>query len=214
MFEEENPLLPVSWVADYAFCQWAGYAFFTGLENFEQKNTVYQDSIAGHLSVHEQQSRYREKGIVQKTDVSLSHDMLYLTGKADMVELWPEGKIVPIEYKRSVPAEGPHFHHQVQLCLQALCLEKQYQKDIPEGVIYSITSHQRVPVPLTPLLREQTLNLLSELKNKLKSGNPNMFQKRNDLLCRQCTFFEICLPPVFFDELRKTSSDFADQEEF
>jgi CRISPR-associated exonuclease Cas4 len=212
MLEEQEISLPISWIADFSFCEWAGYAFFTGLENFERKNTVYQDSIGGHLSVHEQQSRYRASGVIQKTDVPVAHKEFGLSGRADMVEFHPDGQIIPIEYKRSIPDGCPRLHHRVQVCLQALCLEESYQKVIEKGMIYSIISHQRVEVPIDETLRSESLAILSRLKTKLATGNPNNFAKRSDTCCQQCTFYEICLPPIFFKDLKLGRH--KDSEEF
>jgi CRISPR-associated exonuclease Cas4 len=114
-----------------------------------------------------------------------------LAGKGDVVEFYPDGAVIPVEYKH-----GPRRvrqHDDVQLCAQALCLEEMLGAPVVSGAIYSLQTHRRRPVVFTQDLRQQTIRLIERIRAMLQDTRrlpPAVADKR----CPHCSLIDACLP--------------------
>ena len=73
-----------------------------------------------------------EEGVRFLRGVRLWSDRLGLSGKADLIEMRPDGPY-PVEYKVG-PSRGPHAD--LQVCGQALCLEEMLNLSVHAGAVY------------------------------------------------------------------------------
>ncbi|SDW94804.1 CRISPR-associated protein Cas4 [Thiocapsa roseopersicina] len=117
-------------------------------------------------------------------------DRYGLIGKCDVVELWPDGTIYPVEYKH-----GPrkkHINDDLQLVAQALCLEEIFGRAVLKGAIYHAASRRRREVLMTPELRRLVVESAEAIRAMLASGR--LPPPVNDRRCDQCSLNAICDP--------------------
>ncbi|MCX6021240.1 MAG: CRISPR-associated protein Cas4 [Chloroflexi bacterium] len=119
-----------------------------------------------------------------------------LRGKADLVELRPEGPY-PVEYK-SGRRHGPHAD--LQLCAQALCLEEMLGKPCERGAIYYFGSKRRHEVTFTPELRERTAAAAAAIRDMVRTQR--VPAAPNDERCPNCSLINACLPAVVGEPAR------------
>jgi CRISPR-associated exonuclease Cas4 len=113
-----------------------------------------------------------------------------LIGKCDVVELWPDGTIYPVEYKH-----GPrrkHINDDLQLVAQAVCLEEMLGRPVRKGAIYHVASRRRREVFITPELRLSVSDNAEAIRAMLASGR--LPPPVNDRRCDQCSLNTICDP--------------------
>jgi CRISPR-associated exonuclease Cas4 len=149
------------------------------------------DSTTHGALAHQRVDRDRgrvERGVRVVRGLPLWSERLGLVGKADVIELRPEGPR-PIEYKvgrrRSRPAE-------IQLCAQALCLEEMFETTVPSGAIYHARSGRRRPVEFDGELRAETLTVVHAVRVLLQETS--LPSAPNDARCRDCSLEGLCLP--------------------
>ncbi len=102
----------------------------------------------------------------------------------------PEGKYIPLEYKRGRPKVKEM--DTVQLCAQAFCLEEMTGKNIEEGFIYYFRIKKRLHVNIDKPLRDLTEQTVRGIRTMMESGRtpPPEYSKR----CESCSLEEQCLP--------------------
>lgn len=114
-----------------------------------------------------------------------------LVGKADVVELHPKGRLVPVEYKLG---RRPGRDAEIQLCAQTFCLEEAFDCEIAEGALYSHSTRRRRRVPLDERLRSETLAAIDAVRTLLLAQE--LPKPRNDGHCPNCSLLNACLPGV------------------
>lgn len=131
----------------------------------------------------------------QARSVWLTSEKLGMTAKIDIVEGRADGRVMPVEYKRGKAPdleEGAHLPERVQLCAQVLLLRDQgYECD--EAEIYFAKSKQRVSIPISDDLIQQTLaaaRLAREIATRSEPPPP----LENSPKCLDCSLVGICLP--------------------
>lgn len=117
-------------------------------------------------------------------------DRLGLIGKCDVVELWPDGTVFPVEYKHGPKRKW--LNDDLQLAAQALCLEDMLGRVVPRGAIYHASSHRRREVAITSALREKVIETAEAIRAMLAAGR--LPPPVNDARCRECSLKEICQP--------------------
>jgi len=126
-------------------------------------------------------------------------ERLGLIGKADIVEILPDGTPYPVEYKH-----GPRrqrTHDDVQLAAQALCLEEMTGHPVPLGAIYHASSHRRREVAITLDLRQLVADTTVAIRTMLQSGQ--MPPAVNDARCRECSLIDLCQPQMLAEKARR-----------
>jgi len=133
----------------------------------------------------QQQGRVR---IVRTLPICSRH--LGLSGLADVVEFYADGRIYPVEYKRGRPKKDRC--DEVQLCAQALCLEEMLGIAIDSGALFYGQRKRRKEVFFDNELRALTLDVITRTRQMIQSGKTP--QVKYDKRCDSCSLFSLCLP--------------------
>ncbi len=189
-------LIPARMLNEFAYCPRLCYIEWVQGEFVDSVDTV--DGRFQHRRVD------LESGVVPTDDeihetfharsVYLSGLEVGITCRIDLLE--GEGKkVTPVDYKRgtapNVP-EGAYEPERVQLCAQGLVL-RENGFDCSEGVIYFVTSKQKVPVPFDDLLVRRTRDLIDTLRKVAREGEiPPPLE--GSAKCVRCSLAGICLP--------------------
>ena len=174
------------------YCQKSCFYKFYGFEEVSRNNLDFIKGKIAHNAVVEDNIRYK-KGIKQQTNLKVFSHKYGLTGKLDLLE-YKNGKPTPIEYKKGEVTNFPN--HKIQLCLQVLCIEEMYSVEIQTGYIYFTDANKRVEIVINKELRDLSVNLINEIRQKLANNNPSLFKKENNHKCPKCTFYETCMPDL------------------
>lgn len=158
---------------------------------------------AEHERVHTERAEKRG-GHVKLYEFTVYSDEMRLLGKCDCIEAEkdPDGcvipavdfpvKLYPVEYKHGTVRDEEEY--ELQLCAQAMCLEEMFHTHIPEGALFYISSHRRLPVQLDETLRAKVRALAAELqKMRAALTVPAAVYSAK---CRSCSLSELCMPKV------------------
>ncbi|MGO8818220.1 MAG: CRISPR-associated protein Cas4 [Terriglobia bacterium] len=212
MYTEED-LLPISALQHLSFCerQWA----LIHLEGLWAENRLTVEGHYLHDRTHKPETESRGDVRIGRA-LRLRSLRLGLTGIADVVEFRratnpPEPPAIgsdatppgvrlpgvagvwqpfPVEYKRGKPKLGPF--DEIQLCAQALCLEEMLGAPISSAAIFYGQPRERLEVPLTPALREQTERLAARLHELTQAGKTPV--ARYEKKCESCSLLTLCMP--------------------
>ena len=199
---ETPDYLPARMLNEYVYCprlfyyEWVEGLFAHNRETVEgalrhAKLDAKEDELvpAGELSPEDQ---------LHSRSVTLSSDHLGLIAKMDLVEA-SEGTVTPVDFKRGAPRKNADTGQleawdadRVQLAVQALILrDNGYQCD--EGVIYYVSTKQRVRIPIDAALESQTLQALADARAAGASDQipPPLVDSPK---CPRCSLVGICLP--------------------
>lgn len=199
-----QPPLPVRRLHNFIYCQRLFY--YQWVENLFEENA---DTIAGshlHRNVDKPSSFEDEKkaalaeGLPEGTrlrSLKLESIALGLVGVVDLIEGDEDGAAV-VDYKKGSAKRSDSGERvakesdAVQVMAHALLLEEEGTR-VSRGWIYYAEDKRRVPVDLTPELREQTLSALAAAKAQAASGHcpPPLVR---DPRCLYCSAYPICLP--------------------
>jgi CRISPR-associated exonuclease Cas4 len=119
-------------------------------------------------------------------------ESLGLYGVADIVEFYPSGAVIPVEYKHG--PRRPSRHVDLQLCAYAVCLEEMLGRPVPKGAVYSIKSKRRRDVQFTDELRARMREQVTAIRAVLADGS--MPPPADDARCPTCSLVEACIPPT------------------
>ena len=179
-------LIPISLVSEYVFCARSAWlAYVAGA--FEPNEFTVEGEIL-HRRVH-QRGKGKRPGKRQWRKVSVFSRRLGIVGYADMVEEI-DGQFFPVEHKRG--KARPRLSDQVQLCLQAMCLEEMLHCPIERGFIYYASSRRRLKVDLTGPLRRLALKSLREVRELLREPKPPPGKLTPK--CNGCAQRAACMP--------------------
>ena len=125
----------------------------------------------------------------------LSDEQSGITAKLDVLEGAPEGRVVPIEYKRGEAPdlpEGAYLPERAQLCAQVLVLRANgYVVD--EAYIYFAASRKRVRIAIDEVLIHQTLEAVARARIVAAQELPPP-PLCDSAKCHGCSLVGICLP--------------------
>jgi len=144
-----------------------------------------------HNRVHEPGEEIRP-GIRTLRALPVWNETLGLTGICDVVEIYDDGRVVPIEHKSGDYQPGGPAD--VQLAGQAMCLEEMFKTPISEGAIFSAADRRRHPVTIDAALRQRVISSMQNVQ-------AIMLQERlpppaSDRRCRRCSINPTCMPKV------------------
>jgi CRISPR-associated endonuclease Cas1/CRISPR-associated protein Cas4 len=209
---EGVPLLPARMINEYVYCPRLAYLEWVQGEWADSADTVEGrhahrrvDKPSGAPPKPAAKGRSKVKDDTQMAEdepeerihvrsMELSSTALGVVAKLDLAEF--EGlRAVPVDYKRGKRphvARGAYEPERVQLCVQALLLEEHgYQA--PEGVLYFVSSRERVPVVFDEELRASTRVAAAGLR-LIASGGQCPPPLENSPKCPRCSLAPICLP--------------------
>ncbi len=190
--------MPARMLNEFAYCPRLYY-----LEHVQGEWAHSADTIEGrfaHRRVDRQEGRIdsapdaNEDRRIQARSVTIGSAKIGAIARIDLIE--GEGRqVIPIDYKRGSAPNIPEQAwepERVQLCLQGLILrDNGYECD--EGVLYFVSSQDRIEVPFTDELIDRTLHLLDEARRVSAEGKipPPLV---NSPKCLRCSLAAICLP--------------------
>ncbi len=135
---------------------------------------------------------------IHSRSVQLSSETHRLIAKLDLIDA--EGDLVtPVDYKRGSPREDAKTGtlvawdpDRVQLAVQAIVLRENGYR-CQEGVIYYVTTKQRVRVPIDEGLLVETLGYLAQARQVAERGEIPL-PLVDSPKCPRCSLVGICLP--------------------
>ncbi len=199
---DEDDYLLLSGIQHFAFCrrQWA-------LIHIEQQWAENYRTTSGnimHKNAHQDNRFERHGDMIIAKGLRIASRKLGVSGQCDIVEFEEANngitlnqynstwRIIPVEYKRGQPKEGNE--DELQLCLQAICLEEMFLTKIEEGYLYYGEKHQRVKVQFNYELRQCVESYISEMHSLMKKGyTPTVKTTKK---CQACSLKNICLPKL------------------
>lgn len=177
----------LSAIEHYAYCpRQAGLILLE--DGYDDDSATTRGTLL-HQRVHEEGSEARQDVRTLRA-LPVWHDGHGLTGICDVVELYEDGRVIPVEHKSGTYVPGGPAD--LQLGGQAICLEQMFGSPVPEGAIFSSADRRRHPVAITPELRRRVLAAAEEVRSvivTLKLPGPAA-----DRRCHRCSMLDSCMP--------------------
>lgn len=192
VFDEEPEVL-ISAIEHYSYCPRQ-----CGLIHVEQTYEENVYTMRGRLS-HERVDAGDEaasRGIPAVRAIPLWSERLRLRGKADLVEMPPDGPY-PVEHK---VGRRHGAHADLQLCAQALCLEEMLGVPVRRGAIFYHATRRRHEVTFGEELRQRTVAVIEDIRAMLRAQR--LPDAPNDARCENCSLINSCLPFVVAEPAR------------
>lgn len=184
-----NMQVPLSALEHYEYCPRQA-----GLILLEDGYAESADTVRGsllHQHVHEPGGETRD-GVRTLWALPVWHEGLGLTGVCDVVEIYGDGRIMPVEHKSGgYVAGGPS---DVQLAGQAMCLEEMFRTGVSAGTIFSAVDRRRHKVNISDLLRARVVSAAREVRAVMLQNE--LAPPVADPRCRRCSMNHVCLPRV------------------
>lgn len=201
--ESDTPdYLPARMLNEYVYCPRLFY--YEWVEGVFAHNRETVEGALRHSKLDD-----REDGLVPAEElgpddklhsrsVTLSSDRHGLIAKMDLIEI-SEGVVTPVDYKRGAPRKSDDTGQpeawdadRVQLAVQVLIL-RDNGYECNEGVIYYVSTKQRVRVPIDEALEAETLQALNDARQAAASDQipPPLVDSPK---CPRCSLVGICLP--------------------
>ncbi|MBK1621693.1 CRISPR-associated protein Cas4 [Lamprobacter modestohalophilus] len=131
-------------------------------------------------------------GIKIERALPLWSERLGLIGKADLVEVHPDGTRFPVEFKHGRKRRA--LHDDLQLAAQAMCLEDMLGRPVPKGAIYHASSRRRREVEISSTLRDKVIKTIAAIRAMLIAER--LPPPANDARCPACSLIELCQPAL------------------
>lgn len=181
-------VVPIRALEHYEYCP--RQAAIVHVDGFWVDNIHTLRGVRGHKRVDEAPSRV-ERGRLVLRGIPLWSESLGLSGRADAVEVYRDGSVVPVEYK-SGRRHG--LAAEVQVCAQALCLEEMLGQSVPIAHVWYAGPRRRYQVELTGDLRSHTFQVIATLRAAVETEvlPPAVDDER----CRECQLRGYCLPDL------------------
>ncbi len=196
MAQQVPDIIPVRMLTQYAYCKRLSYMEWVQGE-FEY-NTEVIEGKHNHRNVDKSSERRKagkeEDEKIHTRSVTLSDDKIGLVAKMDLLEI-SGSHATPVEYKRgSTPdtAERTHLDHRIQVCAQGLLLRANGY-ECTKGIVYYVSSKQRVEVDFDDRMVAETLQMIHDMKETMALGSmpPPLVDSPK---CPRCSLVGICMP--------------------
>ncbi|WP_081706519.1 CRISPR-associated endonuclease Cas4/Cas1 [Nocardia sp. CNY236] len=184
--------LPVSLssLEHYAYCPRQATLILLEDAYADDSNTIRGTLMHAHVHDPGVESR---PGVRTLRALPVWHDGVGLIGVCDVVEIFADGTVAPVEHKsgRYQPG-GPA---DVQLAGQAVCLEERLATRIDTGFIYAAGDRKRHPVTIDDALRERVVQTAEAVRSFAQRAElaPAVADNR----CRGCSMSTLCMPKVW-----------------
>lgn len=191
-----DPWSDDDWVMISALEHWAycpRQCALIHLESVFDENVFTLRGRLEHQRVDEETSVSAE-GVTTQFALPLRCERLGVYGKADAVEFWPDGRVVPVEYKHGKRAKRGKLHDAVQLAAQAMCLEEMLGVHIPLGAVFYRKTQRRQEVAIDEHLRAATEDCIRQVRSMLAGGETP--PPVNDKRCPDCSLIDSCQPEL------------------
>jgi CRISPR-associated exonuclease Cas4 len=184
---DPDDLVMISALEHYSYCP--RQCALIHVEQSYEENVYTLRGNRAHARVDTVEHEVRE-GVRVERALPLWSARLGLTGRADVVELLPDGTPYPVEYKHGRTRK--HVHAELQLCAQACCLEEMTGREVPKGAIFHTTSHRRQEIAFTPALRAEVARVTEAVRSMLRAAR--VPPPVDDARCPPCSLKPVCLP--------------------
>jgi CRISPR-associated protein Cas1 len=190
-------LVPARQLNEHAYCPRLAYLEWVQGDFADNADTIDGQFQHRNVNVETGSLPDPDKPVEERLharSVMLSAPTIGLIARMDLIEA--DGKTVtPVDYKRGrAPdtTERAWEPERVQLCAQALILEENGYV-VERGILYFVTSKQRIEVPIDEALRARTRELLAELRatSDRSEAPPPLIDSPK---CPRCSLVGICLP--------------------
>lgn len=183
-------LIPLSALQHYAFCP-RQCALIHNEQAWADNYLTAQGNLL-HKRVDSGEPETRN-GIRFERSVMVSAEKLGITGKLDLMEKdLKTGKLTPVEYKKG-KTKSDNWD-KIQLCAQGLCLEEMTGKTVCEGYLWYWQTRKREYVAFDNELRQQTLEIINEVRLVFTSGG--LPKPQYEKKCQACSLIDICNPKL------------------
>jgi CRISPR-associated exonuclease Cas4 len=191
--EDADIEVPISALEHYSYCPRQ-----CGLIHIEQTFEENIFTVKGRLAHERVDVADTEiaRGVRVLRGVPLWSERLGLRGKADVVEIRPDGPY-PVEYK---VGRRRGRHADLQLCAQALCLEEMLGVSVRNGAVFYHAARRRHEVLIDQALRDETVYAISSVRVMLLAQS--LPAAPNDARCPSCSLINACLPHVVAESAR------------
>ncbi|MBI2952762.1 MAG: CRISPR-associated protein Cas4 [Chloroflexi bacterium] len=190
---EEGFDVPISALEHYSYCP--RQCGLIHIEHTFEENVYTVRGRQAHERVDSGEDTVAD-GVPVLRGIALWSERLGLRGKADLVELRPDGAY-PVEYK---VGRRQGIHPDLQLCAQGLCLEEMLGTKVPRGAIYYHGLRRRHEIALSEELRRRTVVAVDAIREML--ATQHLPSPANDARCQNCSLADACLPTVVGEPAR------------
>lgn len=196
---ELTPVM-LSALEHYAYCpRQAGLIL---LEDGYADNAATVRGSLLHHRVHEPGEDNRP-GVRTLRALPVWHHGLGLTGVCDVVEVYSEGTVMPVEHK-----SGPYHPggaSDIQVAAQAICLEERMDTTITSAAVYSPADRRRYTISVDEDLRARVVETTERVRTVM--DHTTLPPPVADQRCRRCSMNTACMPKVLanikkFDKLK------------
>jgi CRISPR-associated exonuclease Cas4 len=193
LLDGEEIEVPISALEHYSYCPRQ-----CGLIHIEQTFEENIFTVKGRLAHERVDAADAEiaRGVRVLRGVPLWSERLRLRGKADVLEMRPEGPY-PVEYK---VGRRRGRHADLQLCAQALCLEEMLGVPVRNGAVFYHAARHRHEVSIDQALRDETVSAINGVRTMLLAQS--LPPAPNDARCPSCSLINACLPYVVAEPAR------------
>ncbi|MFC3996514.1 CRISPR-associated protein Cas4 [Nocardiopsis sediminis] len=193
---DNQPLpVPLSALEHYDYCpRQAGLIL---LEDAFADDVATVRGTLAHRRVHDPGHETRPQVRTLRA-LPVWHVELGLTGVCDVVEIRPDGAVLPIEHKSgNYKPGGPA---DVQVAAQAMCLEERMGVSITTAAVYSMADRRRHSVSVDEPLRERVRGTALRVRHIMETAA--LPAPAADSRCRRCSMNTGCMPKVLAGRTR------------
>ncbi len=185
---DEDDFVTLSAVEHFVFCPRQVYINLVEGQFLANRFTIEGDLLHQRVTTGEDEAR---PGVRICRSLHLVSHRLGVRGIADVVEFRNQVPL-PVEYKRG--ARAGRLCEQVQLALQAMCLEEMLGVAVPEGCIWHGKSRRREAVAIAAGLRAEAERLVVLTRACLSAERAPLAVVGGH--CEACSQRPVCLPTV------------------
>lgn len=196
----------LSGIQHYAFCkrQWA----LIHIEQQWAENYLTVDGNFMHKKVHDSSNMEKRKDIIISRGMAVHSYELGISGICDVVEFHKDEngimingrkgkyKVIPVEYKRGKPKQMDA--DELQLAVQAMCLEEMFCCEIPKAYLFYGETKHRTEVDINEEMREHIKKVVEEMHELYNRKHTPKGKKTK--ACKSCSLSGVCLPEILKQE--------------